>query len=206
LLVEKLMWRLFIAIFLPEEIKTRLAEAQRALQRRMPGGVVRWTPLEQVHLTLRFLGDVPEESVPVIVEAMRRASASVPPFALRAAALGCFPDERRPRVLWAGVAGDLAGLHHLQASIVAGTASWGQHEDRSFHGHLTLGRIKDGVGREASRIGTALMEEAARDFGEWRVNSVMLLRSELSPAGARHSVLADSILSPVGGEVRLDHD
>lgn len=197
------MWRLFIAIFLPEEIKARLAEAQRALQRRTPEGVVRWTPLEKVHLTLRFLGDVPEESVPAIIEAMRRAGSSVAPFALRAAALGCFPDARRPRVLWAGVSGDLATLCKLQERIAAEIASWGQREERAFHAHLTLGRIKDGAGHEASRLGAALMEEAGRDFGAWRVNAVTLLRSELSPAGARHSVLAESILPPVGSDERI---
>ena len=198
------MWRLFIAILLPEEIKTRLAEAQRALQRRAPGGLARWTPLEQVHLTLCFLGDVPEESVPAIIEAMHRAALTAAPFDLRAAGLGCFPDARRPRVLWAGVAGDLAPLHHLQERIAAETAPWGQREERTFHAHLTLGRIKDGAGREASRLGAALMEEAGRDFGAWRVNTVTLLRSELSPAGAQHSVLAETILPPVGSKARSE--
>jgi len=119
------MWRLFIAILLPEEIKARLAASQRSWQRRTSGGVVRWTPLEQMHLTLRFLGDVPEESVPAIVEALHRAAATVAPFALRASGLGCFPDARRPRVLWAGVAGGLTALHNLQGRIAAETAPWG---------------------------------------------------------------------------------
>ena len=196
------MWRLFIAILLPQAIKGRLADAQHALLRRTPGGVVRWAPLEQVHLTLRFLGDVPEESVREIIEAMHRATSSVAPFTLRASGLGCFPEARRPRVLWAGVAGDLAALRNLQERLASETASWGQREERAFHAHLTLGRIKDGAGREAGRLGAAVAEGGGCDFGDWHVNAVTLLRSELSPDGARHSVLAESILPAVGSATR----
>ncbi len=200
------MGRLFIAILLPDAIKTRLATGQRSLQRRIPGGLVRWTPLDQMHLTLRFLGDVPEESVPAIIEALHRASCAVAPFDLHAAGLGCFPDARRPRVLWVGATGELTELHKLQERIAAESAPWGRREERAFHAHLTLGRIKDGAGREALRLGAVWLEEADRDFGGWRVNEVALLRSELSPTGARHSVLAESILSPAGSEGRNEQD
>lgn len=189
------MWRLFIAIHLPDEVRSRLAEAQRALQSRTSRGVVRWTPVEQMHLTLRFLGDVPEESVPDVIEALYRATLTTASFELSATGLGCFPDLRRPRVLWAGVSGDLDRLHALQELVATETAAWGQREDRAFHAHLTLGRFKDGAGREASRLGAELAEEAHHDFGRWRVSEVTLMRSELSPAGARHSVLAEAALS-----------
>lgn len=189
------MWRLFIAIHLPDEIKARLVEAQAALRRRAPPGVVRWSPLEQVHLTLRFLGDVPEDAVPLITEALHRACAAIPSFELRAAGLGCFPGALRPRVLWAGVGGDAAALTHLHERIAVESASWARPEEREFRAHLTLGRIKDGRGREFAQLAETVMKEAGRDFGSWRVTTVALMRSELSSSGARHSVVAESTLA-----------
>jgi 2'-5' RNA ligase len=195
------MIRAFIAIHLPVDVKARLAEAQRELQKLAPASAVRWTPMEQMHLTLRFLGDVSEDVLGPLTDGLRRAADRSEPFALRARGAGCFPNARRPRVIWVGVTGPGDALLCLQRCVVEATASWGERDDREFHAHLTLGRIKEGNLREAARLGEAVTGWAEREFGACRVSSVALMRSELSPQGAKHSVLAEAALgAPVSPE------
>lgn len=184
------MIRAFIAVELPTEVKARLADAQRGWKESQAGRAVRWTPDAQIHLTLRFLGDVAEDAVVPLSEALRRACKDAPGFELRVRGVGCFPDARRPRVFWAGVAGELAPLLHLRQRVVAETAPWGERDDREFHAHLTLGRMKDPTPREIGALREVLQSAAEVDFGSWPVRAVALMRSELLPQGARHSILA----------------
>jgi 2'-5' RNA ligase len=182
--------RAFIAVNLPAPVRERLADWQRALKAQGGGAAVRWTPLEQIHLTLRFLGNVPTEAVPEIAAALQRAGAGTVPFELRAEGLGCFPNVRRPRLIWVGLAGDLVALRALQQAVARETAPWGEREDREFLPHLTIGRIKDGQTAAARLLAEALPGLAHQPPTAWRVTQVDLMQSVLRPAGAAHSSLA----------------
>lgn len=179
-------YRLFVALpvaaslLLPlERVRTRLVSS--------PGGrAVRWTRPEQLHLTLRFLGDVPPETVPEACRLLEEACAGVMAFDLRLTGIGCFPRRGGARVVWVGIGGALATLRTLQTSVAEVMAGMGDHpEDKSFEPHLTIGRVRSGV-PEAHRIAATVRSMPPSDVGEWRVDEVVLLRSELRPEGARY--------------------
>ncbi len=182
--------RTFIALELPEPVRAAVARVQRDLVSSLAGNVVRWTPPEQIHLTLRFLGNVPAAAVPEIEAALQRACVGIAPFALAAAGAGTFPEAGRPRVVWIGLDGDLASLRRLAQQIDFETASWGEPPDRDFHPHLTLGRVKDARPSEQRRIGQALSRIRVGRLANWQVDYVAFLRSELSSEGAKHTRLS----------------
>jgi len=183
--------RAFIAIKLPPEVRSSVEQVQRDLKSAIRPGLVRWTPVEQIHLTLKFLGNIPDESVPELDAALRRACARVVPFELCASGLGCFPDSKRPRVLWVGLGGALDKLQELQKAIVIETERWGEPEDRPFHPHLTLGRTKSTRPRELQALGAEVKTATAADLGSWRVARVGLMKSELLQEGFCHTVLLE---------------
>lgn len=184
-------WRLFVATLLPESILEGLAEFQRNLRTEIPHGVVRWVDPHSIHLTLKFLGDAPSTQRTELEEALAAAASGHPAFELALADLGCFPNVRRPRVVWVGLSGDLEALHALRDAVEAHIAPLGYPtEDRPFRPHLTLGRVR----REASvSQAAALGAEVARiqqpTARAWQVTSVSLMRSELKPNGAQYTEL-----------------
>ncbi|HRZ37523.1 MAG TPA: RNA 2',3'-cyclic phosphodiesterase [Candidatus Paceibacterota bacterium] len=183
--------RLFAALTLPEALVDRLVSLQRILDSHWPARSVRWVRREQLHLTLRFYGNVPSEEAPALTEALRVACAGTRPLSLAIAGLGAFPNTRRPRVLWAGVTGDLEPLERLEQRIQSATAAFGDHRDtRSFQPHLTLGRIGGDRERQAAPPPNARWDQIENDLvGSWTATAVHLIRSELDPAGARYTTL-----------------
>jgi 2'-5' RNA ligase len=180
--------RAFIAINLPDEVRAKLERQHRSLKAALPGDGIRWTPPGQIHLTLKFLGDVPSSSVDGLRAAVERGCRGTAPFSLRARGLGVFPGAQRPRILWAGVEGELDVLGELQERIENETGRWREREARRFQPHLTVARIKIlPPGR-----GLALQKKlaGAADFGTWRVEGVGLMRSHLSASGVTHETLA----------------
>jgi len=183
--------RLFIALLLPDEVKAEIEKAQAQLRRALPNGPVRWANQEQFHLTLRFLGSVEQPRVPALTKAVRVACQSFAALNLRAQGLGFFPDARFPRVVWAGVADLRQLLPQLQKAVQAASQAFTAEEpEDKFTGHVTLGRIKKIKRPEAEALRQASMPLAQRLFGEWIANEISLMQSELSPRGARHSILA----------------
>ncbi|MGO8674498.1 MAG: RNA 2',3'-cyclic phosphodiesterase [Limisphaerales bacterium] len=184
-------YRLFVALSVPEEVEREVHKAQEELRRAITQARVTWTRREQFHLTLGFLGNVAAGRVGALVEAVRGACGGFAPLRLRAVGVGCFPDMRSPRVVWLGVGDAQQALPRLQRAIQAASASFtSQESEERFSGHLTLGRIK-GIGRvEAERLAGHARAMAERLFGEWTAEGVQIMRSELSPQGARHTVLA----------------
>lgn len=183
--------RLFVAIVLPAPILERLAVIQQQVRADTPHGVVRWVDPHGIHLTLKFLGDAPASQQPELERALSEAVVGRAPFELVLSDLGCFPSERRPRVVWVGVAGALRELHALRDAVERTISPLGYPtEDRPFSPHLTLGRVR----REASASQTALlggvvMGTRQTDNQAWRVTSVSLMRSELNPGGATYTEL-----------------
>ena len=185
--------RAFIALKIPPQWERALTALQEELKERLQA--FRWVNPEQIHLTLRFLGSISEEQVIDVKD--RLAEMKAGPFTLWPSGLGCFPNARRPRVLWAGLKGDLDRIKSLHTAVVASTKSIGEApEDRPFRPHLTLARIQEVDRSTASTLQEiAASEEAWSDYG-WAVSEVQLIQSHLSPQGARYETLHTTPLSP----------
>jgi 2'-5' RNA ligase len=177
--------RLFIALELPDEVRSELA----AVQGRLPGDGVRWAAPASMHLTLQFLGEAAEALVAPLVVAL--AAAPRVDLRLRLAGLGAFPDQWRPRVIWAGVGGEMARLTELQAAVVAATAPLGfAVEARPWSPHITLGRARQGAAPAALRaLGEALDRAAHPPPLEWEAGRPTLYASRLGPGGAVYTAL-----------------
>jgi len=186
---EKL--RLFVAIPMPETVRDEIARVQQGLQQRAPPNAVRWTKPEQFHLTLRFLGDVPVERVAALREAVNAACSGSQPLRLCAQGVGFFPNARSPRVLWVGVNDGEGRLANLQKGIEAAVRLFAEGPGaENFAGHVTIGRVKFLKRQELKALAAHAWAVKDRLFGEWTANEVELIRSDLSPAGACHTLLA----------------
>ena len=131
--------RAFIAIELPEDARRALGNTARRLAEQLPQGSVRWVRPELIHLTLRFLGDTAVAKLPTIAAALDALGAQHAPFTLALSEAGCFPNRKRPRVIWAGLDGQLAPLQALKRDLDRALAASGwELEDRPFQPHLTL--------------------------------------------------------------------
>jgi 2'-5' RNA ligase len=187
------MWRLFIALELPEEVLRKIEGVQRQLQKAIPKTAARWVRPEGVHLTLKFLGDTPADQVEALTAAIRRAAEGIHPIALRAEGLGCFPNTRRPRNLWVGVKGDLDTLRALHHAIEQEMTPLGfEPERRRFDPHLTLARTARRATRdEQTLLGKLAEESEIAPVAEWQAHTVNLIRSHLKPSGAVYEQVAD---------------
>src|SRR5207249_100197 len=113
--------RLFIAVTIPEKVKTEIEKAQSELRRSVPSARARWTTREQFHLTLRFLGSVESERIDALTEAVRGACQGFAALELRAERIGFFPGPRRPRVVWAGIHDQQGQLGQVHRAVTAAT-------------------------------------------------------------------------------------
>ncbi|MCB8980245.1 MAG: RNA 2',3'-cyclic phosphodiesterase [Ardenticatenaceae bacterium] len=175
--------RLFIAIELPEAVKNLLTETAVCLSKNVPDRAVRWVNRAQMHLTLRFLGDTAVTQLPSLQDSLNEIAAQHSPFQLRLNGLGAFPNRKRPRVVWAGLAGDVAVLQAMQAELEDRVVSLGWvREERPFSPHITLGRVKDASGAQALDWSVGLANLAVT------VTAVQLVQSELRPSGPVYTV------------------
>lgn len=191
------MLRLFIAVELSREMQAALDQVLAGLRKRHERSA-RWVRSDHIHLTLKFLGETPAEQVPAIVQAMERAADGASPFTVGLGEAGAFPTLHNPRALWVGArtAGDT--LARLQQRIDEECHRLGfPREERSFTAHLTLGRVRPGLGvMERRRLGEA-MAACRIEPVEQRVEGVSLMRSTLLPEGAVYQRLAWASLSAV---------
>lgn len=182
------MLRTFLAIPVPAT-----AELQQALQSLAGlGRAVRAVKPETLHVTLKFLGDTPEEQVPAIAGAADAVAARFSRFTLRLVGLGAFPPERRPSVVWVGIH-DAEPLCRLATELDAAMQPLGfSPEDRPFQPHLTLARVK---ARPPKELAGLLRDHAATNFGIAEITAVEFLQSELLPAGPRYTILQSAALA-----------
>ena len=178
------MIRAFIAVTLAESVIEEIAKICTLLQEAK--GDLRWTRIESLHLTLKFLGDIHRHQVEPILGALHTAVSAYPPLRIVAQGLGVFPSVRRPRVLWVGLKGE--GLTRLSEVIETALMPLDfPPEDREFTPHLTLGRVRSLRGWDNL---LALMKEYKSTlFGESVVDRVTLYQSDLRPDGARYTSL-----------------
>ena len=192
--------RVFIALSIPSTAKSVLGKVVQDLMAQVSNGV-RWVGLDGMHLTLKFLGNIDSVQVGDIVEAMGQASQNTTPFPMLLSGLGMFPNEKRPRVIWAGLQGDLDSLGKLQARIEDEVSRLGfSREKRPFSPHLTLGRVREKTGSDIrQRISAAVSACSISSAESWQVESVRLVQSQLTLGGAAYTDLASvSLISPTG--------
>lgn len=181
--------RAFIAIALSPRIQKELIGVVSNLKEDLRGVPIRWVPIENIHLTLKFLGDVPSVQLEAIKQSLATEAIRHSPFEINVGELGVFPSLRRPRVLWIGVQ---AGheLKQLQRGVEQGMVVLGYPaEERSFTPHLTLGRLSQGISEtEIGRI-SKIIENSKCYLGTMLVEAIHLYRSDLLPGGAVYTRL-----------------
>ncbi len=189
--------RAFIAIELPEPILAELGNIESRLKPQMPHDTIRWVKADSIHLTLKFLGQVPSDQLGLITTALRGAVAAHAPFTLEVKDAGCFPSIHRPRVVWVGVQENEHRLHALQRAVENAIAPLGYPtEIRDFTPHLTLGRLaRDVRPADQKKIGDVVQEAGVGSLGRWEVRQVALIKSDLKPNGAEYTVLTHAPLT-----------
>jgi 2'-5' RNA ligase len=180
--------RTFIAIPIPDPIGQQLAGWQQALAPEIPG--CRWVETQPHHITLAFLGDVPNRDLSELCLAVAAAAEPSGRFELSVEGLGAFPNPARPRVLWAGItAADLGPLGTLREAVVrAATKAGYRPDDPRFHPHVTLGRIRSDRGRPTD-LTEIVRREQARSAGSFTATEVVTYASTLGPPGAAYAPL-----------------
>ena len=185
--------RSFIAIEIPEEIKKAISSIQNELKKSL-GKVsnISWARPETTHLTLKFLGDVPEEKIRSTEEALRLSARGIKAFNISVTGLGGFPNLEVPRVLWAGTF-ESAELKNLHAAIEGSLYAIGfEKDEKPFTPHLTLARIKSPF--EGKKLSKAIKELGTDIKADFIADSVILFKSELDSKGAAHTPIAKIIL------------
>jgi 2'-5' RNA ligase len=182
--------RLFVAIEIPEHVRSALGELMKSLRDTCRDA--RWVRIAGLHVTLKFIGESPPERVAKLKSALATIAPRAP-IAMNFSGLGFFPNARRPRVLWAGVeAGpDLAALANAVENALSPAGI--SQEDRKFTPHLTLARFKESAGVDALQV--AIEKAGPLDFGSATATEFHLYQSVLKPGGAEYTRLATFLLS-----------
>jgi len=177
--------RCFIAIDVDEKIKDAISALQVELKDFNAN--LRWVKPENIHLTLKFLGNVDEGMLDKIKRALRVACSGYKNFTLEAKGMGIFPDRRRPRVLWVDIK-ENDSLKSLQRAIEDAMVSTGfERDERGFSPHLTIARFRSSA--EIGQLYDKIQLYKERYFGTMNVDSVLLMESRLRPAGAEYTRL-----------------
>jgi 2'-5' RNA ligase len=191
------MIRAFIAIELSSDLKEIMLEVGHELASRIPDRTVRWVKPAAMHLTLVFLGDTPSDKLDTITQGMTVAAAGIPPVTITVTGLGCFPNTRRPRVVWVGVEETTGSLRQLKRALDRELEPLGfTSEKRRFSPHLTLGRVHKRADRgDIQRLGKVVESATLKDAGQMTARKVHLIRSDLRPDGPIYTILASAPLS-----------
>jgi 2'-5' RNA ligase len=174
--------RSFVAVPLPESVRANVLAAARKLARALPS--VKWSrKLENLHVTIKFLGPVEEAKLAAFGAALAEALGALPRFRIELQGMGAFPSARRANVLWAGVAdgGDRLGAVAAMVEETAGRLGIGERENRPFRAHVTVGRSKSGIDARA-----ALAPFESRAFGAALVDEALVFESRLGGDGSTY--------------------
>jgi 2'-5' RNA ligase len=182
--------RAFIAVEVPPIIHKAIDSKTASLKAALDDSMVRWVPTGNIHLTLKFLGDVSPASVEALSQMLNDEVSQHESFALEFGGLGAFPNLRRPRVIWIGIQAP-AGLEALQHGIEAAITALGYpNEKRAFSPHLTIGRVKQNASPvNIHKIRSILEETKVGSLGSAQVSAVHLIKSDLKPTGAVYTQL-----------------
>lgn len=186
--------RAFVAVEVSASVRQALAALQSVLRRAEAH--VAWVSPANLHLSMAFLGDTPRDMVQMLALALDEAAATSAPFVCAVKGLGSFGSVRQPRVIWAGVA-PCPPLIGLQRQVAGRIRDLGvELEDREYHPHVTLGRVRSPRG--VDRLRSAMAESRAQSFGDVAVESVVLMQSRLAAEGAEYTLLHRAALKAKG--------
>jgi 2'-5' RNA ligase len=180
--------RTFIAVDLGKPIRDRIVALQENLAHT--GTEVKWVEPENLHVTLLFLGEVDERALPPVCKVVAECAQEQNPFLLSVETAGCFPNMRRPRILWVGVGEGTQPLCALHDALEPPLMDLGcyRREERKYSPHITLGRVKSD--RPTENLSTALARKADWKGGEITVRELLIMSSELTPKGPNYTVLS----------------
>jgi 2'-5' RNA ligase len=184
--------RAFIAFDLPDDVLETISEIQKQLQKK--GLKLRWVSVCNIHLTVKFIGDLPADRIDRVAHIMSESAERFSPITIHASGMGVFPGLRRPNVLWMGIRGEMDLLICFQKTLDENLERIGiRAEKRPFRGHLTIGRVKGDPDME-------LLKESLRLFDDFQtrpftIKEVKLFQSELTPAGAVYTCIKSIALS-----------
>jgi RNA 2',3'-cyclic 3'-phosphodiesterase len=185
--------RTFVAVEITSAIRSRAVELLDALEGTTAD--VNWVEPHNLHLTLKFLGDVHQNEFARVCQVMARGAADVKPFELDVRGAGAFPNAARPRTIWLGTAAGTEPMVVLHDRIEAALAKLGYREEhRRFQPHMTIGRVR-GAGPGITELGTLLQQQADFAAGRMTVGKVTLFASTLTPDGPVYDVLGTAPLS-----------
>lgn len=194
---ETATWRVFAAVPVSDDVRALMGDVADELAPR--GWPVKWVRPELAHLTLKFYGNVETARLPELTARLARVAQECQPLRMRTTTVGAFPSERRPRVLWLGLAGDVEPLAALATRVESASTGFGKSEDRPFAPHVTLARLRDGA---------ALPADFAAAAAELRLNPVafaidrlQLVRSVLGPGGPTYTAIGEW---PLGAVPEID--
>lgn len=190
-------WRVFCAIELPEEVRERAINHAQRLRSALSDARASWSRAENLHLTLKFFGDVASSRVEQLSQAVACAAQTSTPFKLTLDGTGAFPPRGAPRVLWLGVIDSSGSLAKLQSRLEDECESIGfARESRHFRSHLTLARIRSSQGARAL---AKAHQEMSFEAIEFPVTELVLMRSELGAGGSRYTAISREALAEKQG-------
>ena len=189
--------RIFIAANLTDNVYEMLDDLTQSFSSSIGSHNVKWVRPSGIHLTLKFLGDTPEHAIIQIQHVMDEISHGIGAFPISIQGVGCFPNCKSPRVIWVGVKETQGILQDLQLRLENGLTNLNfPREKRTYHPHLTLGRVRRHVGNADRRaIGEKLNHFGQTDIETQFVNEISLIRSDLKPSGAVYTHLYSSSLN-----------
>ena len=182
------MIRSFLAIEIPRTILKKIEEVQDDLKSSRAD--VRWVNPEKIHLTLKFFGNIDESRIDPIVKSIERPTQTISPFSLKVRGVGAFPHLKNPRVIWMGLVDGKEVLVSFQKQLEKELEKIGfEPEERAFHPHLTLGRMKSSKGRE--ELAGRMERHQEEEFGDFQVERIVLFKSDLKPTGPIYTPLRE---------------
>ncbi len=183
--------RAFLASEIPALLQDEIQAATAALRERLGDEWIRWVPPRNIHLTLKFLGDISPVNLGLLKQMLIAEAAQHAAFEIEIAGLGSYPTPRRPRVLWIGVHAPPALLSLQRAvELTAARLGYGSPEERAFSPHLTIGRVRQNIAAaDLQRVRLALEETRIGVLGRARIEAVHLFKSELDAGGSVYTRL-----------------
>ncbi len=182
--------RAFLAAEIPSHLQDAIQTATAGLRQSLAGDLVRWVPPRNIHLTLKFLGDVSPSSLDLIQHMLQIEAGHYQPFDVAIEGFGSYPSTRRPRILWVGLHAP-ASLASLQRDLEAASARLGYpSEEREFSPHLTIGRVRqNATATELQKIRAEVERTQISSLGTTHVDTLHLFKSDLLPSGSVYTRL-----------------
>lgn len=188
--------RLFAALDLPVSVLGYLSAIMTQLRADLPRNAVRWVRPEGIHLTVRFYGETKPEQIKALQDSLAQATTGLGPIELKLNGLGIFPNTVAPRVIWAGVAGQVDAVQRIQTALETGARAIGfRPETRPFTPHLTLGRVNQLRAPDKQRLSQLVNEAPLNAPNPFTLDRVSLIKSELKPTGAVYTQLWSALLT-----------